>query len=151
MTNRAGGGRPWAALCIVLSAIPVIWGCTKRVPVQAPDSGRIKARAVFVTTTDGTEYRFRWAEVQDTTLVGHYRIEEEVSRDGFVEIVEADRSLLLPASQVRSIEVKRFDLERTLFLAGGTAVVGYFFQTLLPEDAPAPKDDGTIKDPPRKQ
>jgi len=132
--SRASGAilGPMLAALLLLPA-----GCTKRVPVSAPVSGRVGDGKVFVQTTDGTEYRFRWAEVEDSTLTGHYRIEQEVSRDGYVEVVDADRAIPLQLSQVRKIEKKRFDLEKSLFLAGGAAVVGYFIQTLLPEDTPA--------------
>ena len=146
----AGGGR-WIAMVWVLAiALWGLSGCTKRVPVRLADSGRIEARAVFVSMTDGTEYRFRWAEVQDSTLMGPYRIEEDVSRDGMVEIIEADREIPLPLSHVRGIEAKRFDIERTLFLAGGAAVVGYFLQTLLPEESAGEPSNGGGKPPPQK-
>lgn len=141
MIERASSLRAlWAPLLAVglLSSA----GCTKRVPLEPPISGRVGGGTVFVQTLDGAEYRFSWAEIQDSTLTGHYRIEQEVSRDGLVEVIEADRALPLRMSQVQRIEAKRFDLEKTLFLAGGAAVAGYFIQTLLPEDAEKPPGNG---------
>jgi hypothetical protein len=126
-----------ALVALMLAALLLLpSGCTKRVPVATPVSGRVGGGKEFVHTSDGTEYRFRWAEVEDSTLTGHYRVEQEVSRDGYVEVVEADRTIPLHLSKVLRIEKKRFDLEKSLFLAGGAAVVGYFIQTLLPEDTP---------------
>ena len=110
MIDRASCLRAlWAPLLAVglLSSA----GCTKRVRLEPPVSGRVGGGSVFVHTLDGAEYRFSWAEIQDSTLTGHYRIEQEVSRDGLVEVIEADRTLPLRMSQVQLIEAKRFDLD----------------------------------------
>jgi hypothetical protein len=116
-------------------------GCTVRVPVAPPDSGRLDAKTVFVTTVDGAEYRFGWVEVRDSTLVGHYRVEQEIGTGDDAEIVDVDHEMPVPLSRVERLEVKRLDLERNLFLAGSVAVIGVFVNSLLPENE-TPKDDG---------